>query len=156
MKRVVIMFITSLVVCSNVYSQELTQNQKEKIASEIAANFEKNIKVAEIFDIKGLTDCVNDTLKAGFIDNGFFFNSFDEVMKGFKEGIKGLKSQKFSISNKKITVLANNAALLIASGNFSVALEDGRTITGGFAWTFVYSKVNDNWKIIHSHMSTPR
>jgi len=156
MKRVVLMIIASLGICSSVYSQGLTKNQKEKIASEIAVDFEKNIKAAESFDVKGLTDCVNDTLKAGFIDNGIFFNSFDEVMKGFKEGIKGLKSQKFGISNKKITVLADNAALLIASGNFSVALEDGRTLTGGFAWTFVYSKVNDNWKIIHSHMSTPR
>ena len=159
MKRVILMIITIIVclgICSSAYPQGLTKNQKERIASEIAADFEKNIKAAEKFDIKGLTDCVNDTLKAGFIDNGNFLNSFDEVIKGYKENIKGIKSLKYSISNKKITVLADNAALLTASGSASLALEDGRTITGGFAWTFVYSKVNDNWKIIHSHMSTPR
>ena len=156
MKRVVLVIIASLGIYSSVCSQGLTENQKEKIASEIVADFEKNIKAAESFDAKGLTDCVNDSLKAGFIDNGVFFNSFDEVMKGFEEGIKGIKSLKYSISNKKITVLADNAALLTASGSASAALEDGRTITGGFAWTFVYSKVNNKWKIIHTHMSTPR
>ena len=156
MKRVILMIIAILSFCSSVYSQRLTQNQKEKITLDITALFEKSIKAAEDIDSKEIADNVDDTLKAGFIDNGFFFNSFDEVMKGFKESIKGIRSQKFSISNKKITVLTDNAALLTASGNASVALEDGRTITVGFAWTFVYSKVNDNWKIIHSHMSAPR
>ena len=150
------MMITSLLICSSVYSQVLTKNQREKIASEIAADFEKNIKASENFNTKGLIDCVDDTLKAGFINNGIFMNSFDEVMKDYAVGIKGVKSIKYSISNKKITVLADNAALLTASGKVSLALEDGRTITGGFAWTFVYSKVNANWKIIHTHMSTPR
>ena len=156
MKKITIMIITSLWICSSVYSQGLTGNQKAKIASEIAADFEKNIKASESFDSKGLTDCVNDTLKAGFINNGIFLNSFNEVMEDYKEGISGVKSLKYSISNKKITVLADSAVLLTVSGNASIALEDGRTFTGGFAWTFVYSKVNDNWKIIHTHMSTPR
>ena len=156
MTRIVLMIITSLGICYSVYSQELTNNQKEKIISEITALFEQNIKAAESLDSKGLNGSVNDTLKTGFIDNGKFFNSFDEVMKSFNERIKGVKSQKFSISNKKITVLTDDAALLTASGNFSVALDDGRTFTGGFAWTFVYSKLNGNWKIIHSHMSTSR
>ena len=155
MKRVVLMIIASLGICSSVYSQKLTQNQKEKIASDITMLFEKSIKAAENIDSKRIADNVDDTLKAGFIDNGIFFNFFDEVMKGFNEGIKGIKSQKFNISNKTITVLADNAALLTASGNYSVALEDGRTLTGGFAWTFVYAKINGNWKIIHSHMSSP-
>ena len=56
------------------------------------------------------------------------------------------------IINKKITVLGENAALLAASGNYSLYLEDGRTLTGKFAWTIVYSKVEGEWKIIHSHM----
>jgi len=118
--------------------------------------FDKNVKFAENLDVNGLNSVVNDTLKAGFIDNGNFINSFDEVMKGFRESIRGCKSQKFDISNKKITVLSDNSALVTANGNFSLALEDGRTLTGGFAWTLVYSKVNDDWKIIHTHMSNRR
>ena len=156
MKRIVLMMITSLVICSSVYSQGLTKNQKEKIASDITVLFEKNMKAGENIDSKGLANFVDDTLNAGFINNGNFLNSFDEVMKGYNEGIKGVKSLKYNISNKKITVLADNAALLTASGNASLTLEDGRIIPGSFAWTFVYSKVNGNWKIIHSHMSTPR
>lgn len=87
---------------------------------------------------------MNDTLSAGFIENVHFFYSFDEEMKNVKERMIGIESQKIDISNKKITILSDNAVLL----------EDGRTLTGGFAWTFVYSKIDDNWKIIHCNQST--
>jgi hypothetical protein len=72
MKKTVLMIITSLWICSNinVYSQELTDNQEIEITAEISALFDKNIKAAENLDVKELTDCVNDTLKAGFIENG--------------------------------------------------------------------------------------
>ena len=150
------MIITFLWFFSSVNSQDLTSSQKAQITSEIDLLFEKNAKVGENVDVKGLTEFVNDTLKAGFIENGIFINSFDEVMKGQMEAFNGIKSLKYNISNKRITVLSNNAALLTASGNASLTLEDGRIITAGFAWTFVYSKVNGNWKIIHTHMSTPR
>ena len=152
MKRVILVAIVSLGICSSGHSQRLTNNQKEKIISEITVLFDKSVKFAENLDANGLNSVVNDTLKAGFIDNGNFINSFDEVMKGFRESIRGCKSQKFDISNKKITVLSDNSALVTANGNFSLALEDGRTITGGFAWTLVYSKINGDWKIIHTHV----
>ena len=150
------MLITFLWICPSVFSQVLTNSQKEKITSEISVFFEEHMKAGENLDGNGLSGRVSDTLKAGFIDNGIFLNSFDEVMRGFNEGMQGVKSLKYSISNKKITVLADNAALLTAFGNASLALEDGRIFTSGFAWTFVYSKVNDSWKVIHTHMSTPR
>lgn len=142
--------IVSAGICLNGQSQEMTHEQK--ITSEITTVFEKNIKAAENFDASMLADCVDDCLQAGFIISGQFFGSFDEVMKDFREKAKGCKSQKMNFSNKKITVLADNAALLTASGDYSLALEDGRILTGRFAWTIVYSKVNGNWKIIHSHM----
>lgn len=136
----------------NGYSQELTSVQKEKISSEISTVFEKSVKAAERLDAKILSDCVDDSLQAGFIVNGRFFRSFNEVMADFREKAKGCESQKMNIVNKKITVLGENAALVTASGDYSLSLEDGRTLTGKFAWTLVYSKINGNWKIIHSNM----
>ncbi len=144
----IISFCTSL----NVYSQELTTEQKEKINSEITTVFEKSIKAAESIDAKLLADCADDSLQAGFIINGHLFMSFNEVMKDFEAKAIGCKSQKMNVINKKITILGENTALLTASGDWSLDLEDGRTLTGKFTWTIVYSKVKGNWKIIHSHM----
>ncbi|MDR2953996.1 MAG: nuclear transport factor 2 family protein [Prevotella sp.] len=155
MKTLSILFsilITFFCVSFNAYSQELTTEQKEKIVPEITTVFERSIKAAESLDLKLLTDCVDDSLKAGFIINGRFFQSFNEVIADFTERAKGCESQKMNVANKEITILGENAALLTASGDWSVYLEDGRILTGEFAWTIVYSKVNGNWKIIHSNM----
>lgn len=144
--------ITFLFVSLNGYSQELTSEQKEKIISEISTVFEKSIIAAENLDGKLLADCVDDSLQAGFIINGDYFRSFTEVMADFDKKAVGCMSQKMDIINKKITVLGEKMALLTASGNYSLYLEDGRTLTGKFAYSLVYSKLSGNWKIIHSHM----
>lgn len=73
-------------------------------------------------------------------------------MADFDKKAVGCMSQKMDIINKKITVLGEKTALLTASGNYSLYLEDGRTLTGKFAYSLVYSKLSGNWKIIHSYM----
>ncbi|MBV5281521.1 MAG: nuclear transport factor 2 family protein [Paludibacter sp.] len=143
-------------VCGFSYSQDLSSTLIKKIENEISLAFDKSIKAGERLDVTGISECINDSLKTGFIDNGFYFKSFEELMVGFKSGIKGLEYQKFNIDTKKITVLSENSVLLTTNGNFSAKVFDGRMLTGQFAWTFVYSKINGKWKVIHSHMSNPK
>ena len=148
--------IATFFVCPDTSAQELSESRKEKIAAEIYTLFKKSVEASESVDIKKLNSTVDDTLKAGFIDNGHFFRTFDEVLEITKKNATGVSSQKINISTLKITVLAENAALLTTSGNYSLLIDDGRTFTGRFGWTFVYSKIDDNWKIIHTHMSNPQ
>lgn len=146
------LLISAFCISTNVYSQELTTQQKDEITSGITTAFEKSVKAAEGLDAKALADCVDDSLKAGFIIGGVFFGSFDEVMADFEKKAVGCKSQKMNVTDRKITVLGEDTALLAASGDYSLDLEDGRTLTGKFSYTLVYSKVNRNWKIIHANM----
>jgi len=138
------------------YSQDLSRASIDKIENEIALIFDKSIKAGEKLDVTGISESINDSLKTGFIDNGFYFKSFEELMVGFKSGIQGLEYQKMNIDTKKITVLSENNALLTAHGSSSIKVVDGRILTGVFAWTFVYSKIKGEWKVIHSHMSNPK
>lgn len=144
--------IITFCISSNVYSQELTTEQRGKITSEISTTFQKSIQAAENLDAKLLAGCVDDSLQAGFIVGGIFFASFKEVMADFEKKAVGCKSQDLNVVNQRITVLGEDRALLVATGDYSLYLEDGRTLTGRFAWTIVYSKVKGEWKIIHSHM----
>jgi hypothetical protein len=152
---ILIFFLPFLV--SNIYAEEeLTKEEKAKIINEINTLFENSIKAGEILDIKGITENVDDTLKSGFIDNGIYFSSFEDVMSMFKNRINGLASQKMLIEDKRITILSSNIVLLTTSGNNEAKLSDGRIIKVKFAWSFVYTKINNEWKIIHTHMSNPR
>jgi hypothetical protein len=151
------LFAKSILAQSLNYSNYLnvTDQNEDQIITEINNLFEKSKVAGENLDISGIMENVNDSLKAGFIDNGNYFNSFNILMKGFKKGIKGLISQKMDIVEKKITVLSEKLVLLTASGNYATKVEDGRILKGKFAWSFVYSKIRDKWKIIHTHMSNP-
>lgn len=149
--QILIIAFALLAISTNVNSQELTNSQKDKITSEINTAFEKSINAYENLSIPELAECVSDSLSAGFIGNGFFYQSFEKLKEDSENSMTGLKSQKINVVNKKITVLSDKVALLTASGNFSVNIEDGRVINGKFAWTFVYTKINDSWKIIHTH-----
>lgn len=147
-----LLLISSFCFNLNAYSQELTAEQKDKITSEITTAFEKSITAAESLNGNLLADCVDDSLQAGFIIDGYFFRSFTEVIADFEKKAIGCKAQKMNVTNKKITILGENSALLTTSGDYSLDLEDGRTLSGKFAYSIVYSKVNGNWKIIHTNM----
>lgn len=137
------------------YSQNLSTATIKKIENDIYKVLDKSIEAGEKLDVDGIVGNINDSLKSGFIDNGNYFESFDELMVGFKRGIQGLDSQVMTVTNKKATVLSKDKALLTVSGTFSANVVDGRVLKGKFAWTFVYSKIKGDWKVIHSHMSNP-
>ena len=155
--RFLILTLTLPLFLSNTYAkEELSETEKSKIVTEINTLFEKSLKAGESLDINGITENVNDTLRAGFIDNGMYFNSFKERMSGFNNAIKGIDSQEMAIVNKKITILSPNVVLLATSGNYKVKVSDGRILESKFAWSLVYSKINNEWKIVHTHMSNPK
>ena len=137
-------------------AQELTPKSVEGIKKEVSEIFAKSVEAGEKLDLIKISENVNDTPRAGFIDNGSYYKSFEELMSEFKSGTQGLENQKMKVETKKITILSDNYALLTAHGDYSAKLTDGRILDGTFAWTFVYSKLNGNWKVIHSHMSNAR
>ncbi len=138
------------------FSQELSTASITKIENKISEIFEKSIEAGEKLDVNGISQNINDSLKAGFIDNGLYFEAFQNLMVEVKSALQGIEYQQMNVLTKKITVLSKNHALLTAHGNYSAKVTDGRVLSGKFAWSFVYSKINGAWKVIHSHMSTPK
>lgn len=136
-------------------AQEITEERKDAITDEVIETFEKSREPGEQLDITGFSENINDSFSADFIDNGVYYKSFEDLMVNFKRGINGLQYQRINVDTKNVTVLSESKALLTADGSYSAKLDDGRTLTGRFAWTFVYSLIDGNWKVIHSHMSNP-
>ena len=77
-------------------------------------------------------------------------------MMEFKSRAQGIDSQTIYLDEKKITVLSEKFAIITASGSSEVFLSNGTSFSGGFNWSFVYEKINNEWKVIHSHQSRRR
>ncbi len=152
--RLLVLSTSFILLCFGIiHSQNLSDTEIKKIKTEVYKIFYNSIETGEQLDIKGIENNIEDSLKTGFIDNGTYFKTFNELMVIFRQNIKGLEFQKFDCTNKKVTILSEDKVLLTTSGNYETKVLDGRVLKGGFAWTFIYSKINGDWKVIHSHMS---
>jgi hypothetical protein len=151
----ILLFCFLLIGLYNVSNgQTVVFKSNPAIEKEIDAVFLKSIKAAETFDVPKLINDVDDSRHAGFIANANFYSEFDELANILKYREPGSIKQTISIQKKKITVLAENIALVTASGLTKVEINSGNPFDLNFFWTFVYMKINNEWKVIQSHQSS--
>lgn len=157
-KLITVLFLSSVIflVVNTAYSQKLSEKQRIKIENELEKVFEQALKDGEKLDVESIVSSVDDKRKAGHIVNGAYYGTFDSLMVVFTSGIRNTDRQEYSIDKKKITALTRNLAIVAAAGKAKIYLNSGQSFVAGFAWTFVYEKTDNRWKVIHSHRSSPR
>ena len=156
MKRALtILFINFLLLGFNGQSkgQSLTNLQKLKIEKQVDSIFQTMVKAAENVDYDKISLGVDDKYNAGFIVNNSYYTKYDSLISILKANLRSGTKQSISIQNKKITVLSDNIVLLTASGDTHVELSTGQSFNVNFLWSFVYEKINNDWKVIQSHQS---
>ena len=130
--------------------------QKLKIEKQIDSSFHVMIKFAESLDYDKLTKGVDDRYNAGFIANGSYFSQYDSLINSIKIKSLGVTKQSITIQKEKITVLSDNIVLLTAYGDTKIDINNGNSFFVKFYWSFVYQKIDNNWKVIQSHQSSVR
>lgn len=133
--------------------QNITSVQKSKIEEQIDSIFHTMIKAAENLDYDKLSAGVDDRYNAGFITNGSYFTKYDSLVNILKTNIQAGARQSISIHKEKITVLSDSIVLITASGDANVVLNSSQSFTARFLWSFVYEKINNEWKVVQSHQS---
>ncbi len=141
---------------STLAGQSISSNQTELIKSQVDSIFLGMVSSAEKLDFEDLNSGVNDTRRAGFISSGKYYASYSTLAEETKSLARGISEQDISFKDKTITVLSDKMALVTASGVSKVYLEDGRELVVNFQWSFLYEKIDNNWKVIHSHQSSAR
>ena len=155
--------LTSLLICLFIIimplsssGQNISISQRLKIEREVDSVFHFFVSAAEKFDTEKLTQAVDDRYSAGFITGGIYYSSFRTLMDNFKVNAQTLKNQVITIQKEKISVIAENIVILTATGVTEVKTEDGNSFSATFFWSFVFEKINNNWKVIQSHQSSIR
>ena len=133
--------------------QNMTNPQKSKIETQVDSIFRTMVKAGEIVDYDKLSLGVDDRHKAGFIVNNSYYTEYNTLIGVLKANQGSITGQSISIQNKKITILSDRIVLLTASGVSQVDLSTGQSFNINFLWSFVYEKINNDWKVIQSHQS---
>ena len=133
--------------------QNLTKLQKSTIEKQVDSIFVTQVKAAEKVDYDKISTGVDDRYNAGFIVNNTYFTKYDSLINILRSNIRSGAKQRITIQHKKITVLSDNIVLLTASGESSIESNTGQPLNINFLWSFVYEKINNDWKVIQSHQS---
>ena len=136
--------------------QNITNQQKSMIEKQVDSVFHGMIKAAENLEFDKLSKGVNDKYNAGFITNGSYFTQYDSLINSVKTKSQCVTKQSITIQKEKITVLSDSIVLLTAFGDTKIDVSSGNSFTAKFYWSFVYEKINNNWKVIQSHQSSVR
>lgn len=136
--------------------QNITNQQKSLIEKQVDSVFHTMVKAAENLDYDKISEGVDDRYNAGFITNGSYFTQYDSLINILKTNLQVGARQSITIQKEKITVLSDSIVLLTAFGDAKVDLNSGQSFTIKFFWSFVYEKINNNWKVIQSHQSNNR
>ena len=137
-------------------AQNTINQQKSVIAQQVDSVFHSMIIAAEKLDYDQLAQGVDDRFQAGFISNNTYYARFDSLITVAKSMVQNVTKQHITIQKEKITVLSDSIVLLTAIGDTEVDLISGNSVTVKFFWTFVYEKINKNWKVVQSHQSNTR
>ena len=125
-------------------------------------DIEKNVK--SVFDkITEYSEGAQLDLFLGCYDNSptFLHFSSDGKMRNYEEFKKicagyynALKEQKIVTIREKIHVVDTNLAILGWSGNIVAQFKNGDIMKmGNYSITSLFKKIDNKWKIIHSHES---
>lgn len=144
----------SIILGSN--AQPLSNQKKLKIEQQVDSIFHASIEAAERLDYDKLSKGVDDRYNAGFIVNRSYYPQYNLLIEQLKENRQEVVQQNITIENEKITVLSDRIVLLTASGNAKAEINSGQIFNAGFLWSFVYEKINNDWKVIQSHQSNTR
>ncbi len=145
-----------LTATSKLLNAQQTNLNVSRGEHEIDSIFNNLVKAAESLDAKKLASGVDDRYHAGFISNNIYYSDFNNLLETFKFNSKSIENQRIVIKEKKITVLPENVAILIATGEATAKTLSGTSFTTPFFWSFVFEKIGNDWKVIHSHQSVKK
>ena len=140
----------------NSMGQKLSDQQKLKAEAEVGAIFKNMVKLGEALDYDALSKGVDDQNHAGFIVNNGFYAKYDSLTNLFKGRAGGVSKQTIVFQKQKVTAITEDVVLVTANGDSTVELINGTQIPLKFYWTFVYQKIDGQWKVVQSHQSGSR
>lgn len=136
--------------------QSMSNQQINLIESQIDSLFQLMINQIEKKEYEKMTKAFDDRRLTGIISNGTYYTNYSTIADNAKTMASNVKNHSFTLEQKKTTVLSDRIVLLTASGTTNIIFNNGNEFRGNVAWSFVYEKIDNNWKVIHSHESVNR
>lgn len=145
-------FIIIILNCHITYGQ--TDKETEKIVEEILAITDKYNQTWGTINMLRVAEFHSDSSFRYYRNMKLSVGSNEEFKKVYPQILKGTKSFKMKVENPVVQVLAKDAALIGFTALAELTTFDNKVLdVGTGAYTYVWRKIDGQWKIVHIHES---
>jgi hypothetical protein len=151
-------FVTTLLIlclgCTSQQSDQLTQQQKEQIKSEIKTVGDSIIARDEMLDAVGGFEFYSDSPDWGMVNADGSRWDFQTTKKANSDFFDSVTAWKWTFTHQDYIFLAKDIVMCAWDGKDETILKSGDTVTyDPHAYTLIFKKIAGQWKIIYSHDS---
>ncbi len=132
-----------------------TDKETQKIIKEILTITKKYNHTWEILNMDSAAKFHSDRSFRYYRYGKLSVGSNEEFKIRFPQFMQEIKSMKtIEFSNPVVQVLSKSTAVIGFKGLIKIFLKNGKEELDGGTVTYVWQKVNNEWKIVHIHEST--
>lgn len=126
-----------------------------KIEKQVKDTYARMAEAAESVDAERLFSFVLDNDKGALIRDGRIVLTRQEAFDNYRRNLAGIQKVSYMWERKYVTVLSPETAIMVAEGSFEATTTEGNTFGAPFAQTVVFIMKDNQWKVLHSHTSSP-
>ena len=129
----------------------MTQAEVEKIRDAVTKRLDDYVEASLSLDVEKCLDCFARTEQPVMAADGALLVGWDAHVEFFREGLKPLRTgDYFRFKNVNVYPLASDAAVCSAQFEWSFGLDSGEHLRSEGAWTYVFKRIGETWRIVHS------
>ena len=133
----------------------MTEAENQDIAKKVKNIFDKLTGYSEKAQLDLFFSCYDNSPDFLHISSDGRMRNYDELKKICTEYYSSLKEQKIVTIQEKIHAIDTNLVILGWTGNIVAEFRSGDIMTmNNYSITNVFKKIDNKWKIIHSHESS--
>lgn len=148
----ILIFLVIILTCRITYGQ--TDKETEKIVEEILEITDKYNRTWGTINMLRVAEFHSDSSFRYYRNMKLSVGSNAEFKKVYPQILKGTKSFKMEVKNPVVQVLGKDAALIGFTALAELITLDNKVLDiGTGAYTYVWKKLDGQWKIVHIHES---
>jgi len=147
------LFIFILLGCNSQRSEQLTQQEKDLIISQVKATSDSIISKVESLDV-GWLDYYIDTPDWGMANADGSRWDYQTTIKFQPDFFNALASWKWTSTHQDFKILTKDIVICAWDGKDETVLKSGDKITyNPHTYTLIFKKIANRWRVIYSHDS---
>jgi len=146
---------TILLSCSHQNPEKMTEMKSAAIINDVKRFFDTMTVYSENAHLQAFLNCYDDSPDFLAFSSDGIMRNYDELKKICSVYYTDLKHQSIRTIHEKFRVLDTNLVIVGWNGNIIAAFKNGDTMKmNNYSITYLFKKINNNWKVIHSHESS--